>query len=270
MPSTLTGVLIFLALLIPGIVHVIVREINGRQRRESAFRESAGVIAGSVAAELVALLAVLPISSRWLDVPRLLTRPEGYWLERPVPIAWTAILALALATLIAAAAATPTVVRLVRGHDARFGEASSWTVAFDRLDIEGSKHVGVILDDGSYVGGRLLSWNDATEEDEDRDLILEEPINYRPAGATSAEVKYGAHVVVISAAKIKSMFVTYMAPGDAPTTTSTGQAGEAEEASARTAVSAEVETAFDRQPTGPADSGRRVDQTSRYEGGPSS
>jgi amino acid transporter len=56
MPTTLTGLLLFVVLLLPGITYVVVRERSSPERRWSAFRETATVAAVSAVANIAALL----------------------------------------------------------------------------------------------------------------------------------------------------------------------------------------------------------------------
>lgn len=55
MPTTLTGLLIFIVLLLPGFAYLVGKERNGTERRASPFRETAAVVAASITSELVVL-----------------------------------------------------------------------------------------------------------------------------------------------------------------------------------------------------------------------
>jgi Family of unknown function (DUF6338) len=53
MPTTLTGLLLFVVLLLPGFAYLVGKERAGTERRTSPFRETVAVVAASVATELV-------------------------------------------------------------------------------------------------------------------------------------------------------------------------------------------------------------------------
>src|SRR5229473_1038663 len=64
MPTTLTGLLLFVVLLLPGFAYLVGKERNGTERQASPFRETVAIVAASVTSEL----GVLTLFSivRWL------------------------------------------------------------------------------------------------------------------------------------------------------------------------------------------------------------
>lgn len=62
MPTTLTGLLLFVVLLLPGFAYLVGKERNGTERRMSPFRETVAIVAASVTCELV-VLAYSPSSA---------------------------------------------------------------------------------------------------------------------------------------------------------------------------------------------------------------
>ena len=56
MPTTLTGLLLFVVLLLPGFAYLVGKERHGTERRLSPFRETVAVVAASISSELVVLV----------------------------------------------------------------------------------------------------------------------------------------------------------------------------------------------------------------------
>jgi hypothetical protein len=236
MPTTLTGVLLFVVLLLPGFAYQVGKERRGIERTTSVLRETAAVVAASVASEIFVLAATSWLWSRHIDFGRLVREPRKYWLGHPATIAWWAIGLLAGAIVVAY------LVTLLRGWEIpgwghqvakglkwiRIGKRrpvfavvrwvwrqvtythpstlSAWGVLF-----RGAKRPQILVDirltDGAYVSGALVSASTVGADTPDRDLILGPPIKYRsPKGKNTHELPYGA--VTISARQIGAMFVT--------------------------------------------------------------
>lgn len=217
MPSTLTGLLLFAVLLLPGFAYLVGKERVGTERRTSPFRETVSIVAASVAAELV-VVTVSSVAWAWsVDLGRVLTDLPGYWRERPVLLASWAIGLLAASTALAYTATVPGLRRLTRritGDYPHMSAVSAWWVVFEQRDPTARKHVGCVLDDGGYVGGTLISFNNDASDTSDRDLILGTPITYRASGDEEVQ-PYPASAVCVSAKRIVTMFVTYRDPDGA-------------------------------------------------------
>jgi uncharacterized membrane protein len=54
-PTTLTGLLLFVVLLLPGFAYLVGKERHGTERSLSPFRETVAVVAASITSELVVL-----------------------------------------------------------------------------------------------------------------------------------------------------------------------------------------------------------------------
>ena len=63
MPTTLTGLLLFVVLLLPGFAYLIGKERHGTERRLSPFRETVAIVAASVTSELIVLVVFAGIRS---------------------------------------------------------------------------------------------------------------------------------------------------------------------------------------------------------------
>lgn len=82
MPTTLTGLLLFVVLLLPGFAYLVGKERHGTERKASPFRETIAIVAASVTSEIFVLVLFGLI--RWLwpsgtpDVVRLVRSPAIY------------------------------------------------------------------------------------------------------------------------------------------------------------------------------------------------
>ncbi|MGW0810773.1 DUF6338 family protein [Nonomuraea sp. NPDC002799] len=236
MPTSLSGLLLFVVLLLPGFVYTVSRERFGVERKLTALRETASVVAISVFTELSVLIATWPFWSWVLDVDRLIKEPQKYFEARPGLLTMWFLGLLLLATVVAFALALPKLrarrpLRWVAGPFPHPSTSSAWWTLFEdypnrKIPPQASHiYVGCTLEDGSYIDGLLSSFNSLSEDAPDRDLILLAPIRHR--GATSDETKtHSASAVCISARRIVTMFVTY--PPPSPSATCPAPAAEAE------------------------------------------
>lgn len=206
MPTTVTGLVLLIVLLLPGLTFVIIRERRGSERRPTPFRETGAVVFCSVLTELVAL--VLFAVARGLmpgltpDVGRLVREGPDYAREYYAQLGWWAVGLLLFACAMAAVAAALT------ADKPHASAMSAWWVMFHSWFPGENPLVGCILEDGSYIEGRQASFNVSSEDSPDRDLVLMEPLKYRPPGATETHtVPWGA--ACISARRIVTMFVSY-------------------------------------------------------------
>jgi Family of unknown function (DUF6338) len=229
MPSTLTGLLLFLVLLLPGFAYAVGKERNGVSAGLTPFRETAAVVAASVTSEIVVLAmfgiirAIRP--SITPDVGALV-RDGGRYLrgtqDSSGHYAQVAIWAsgmLAGAVLLAYLASLPA-IRSRAGkalgpypHDST---VSGWWILFEKWEAGRDITVGCILEDGSFVEGAVGSISRVPDDSPDRDLILTQPIRYRPPGADGPEAPaYECGAVCISASRIVAMFISYTDPDQA-------------------------------------------------------
>lgn len=236
MPTTLTGLLLFVVLLLPGFAYAIGKERNSVAQRPTPFRETAAVVAASVVFNLVVLALFAIIRTVWpTATPNVgaLIRNAGVYLRgTPGQVGhygqvgmWAAGM-LAFAVLLAYLATLPQ-VRVVAAkalgtypHDST---ASAWWILFEKWQGDRHIHVGCILDDGSFVEGTLGSFSRESDEGPERDLILAAPIRYRPPGEGTDGSPYECGAVCVSATRIVAMFVSYS--DDPVTSLPTGEAG---------------------------------------------
>jgi hypothetical protein len=223
MPTTLTGLLLFVVLLLPGFAYLVGKERNGTERHTSPFRETVAIVAASVASEITILILFAIVRSlrpSWTpDVGALVRGGSVYFRHhyREFAIWGTAMLLLSVG--LAYAATMPSVRRLPQKiwlikklplakpypHDST---VSAWWLLFERWAQDYEVDIGCALDDGSYIRGNLATFNNSADDAPDRELVLMEPIRYRAPGRRAAQ-DYPASAVCVSASRIVAMFVNY-------------------------------------------------------------
>ena len=65
MPTTFTGLVLFVVALLPGFAYLVGKERNGTERHASPFRETVAVIAASVVSEIAVLCIFAVVRSIW-------------------------------------------------------------------------------------------------------------------------------------------------------------------------------------------------------------
>lgn len=206
MPTSLLGLVLFLALLAPGFAFTSRQGRVRSGRSLSAFRETTTVALVSVAANSVVLglFAVLRIAfPSWTpDVGALVRAPERYAVDHYAQLLAWGVGMLALATLAAFVAGG------LRGRE-HHSAMSAWTLLFT-AHPDAAVYVGCLLDDGSYVAGRLLSFSRAAEDVADRELTLTGPITYRAPEKTGSSVLPDVGATAVSARRIVLLNVSYV------------------------------------------------------------
>ncbi|WP_157878062.1 DUF6338 family protein [Streptomyces torulosus] len=208
-PTTLTGLLLFIVLLLPGLAYATIRDRRSAERRLSAFKETGSVVFASVISELFILGIFAITRASWPentpDVGRLIREGADYAQDHYASLSLWAIGLLVLATLLASFVAwrAPSVP-----HESIM---SAWWLIFERFHRDSDLYVGCVLEDGSFIQGRLASYNKSSDDSPDREIVLVGPLQYRPAGSTDS-VEYPAGAVCLSARKMLAMFVSYLDP----------------------------------------------------------
>lgn len=221
MPTTLTGLLLFVALLLPGFAYVVGKERNGTGQQLTPFRETAAAVAASISFELIVLAIFALIRTLWPsqtpDVGALIRDSRSYLLGGSGhaghygQVALWATGMLALSVFLAYLATLPRARNLAAkalGPYPHNSTISAWWLIFETWQEGRDIHVGCVLDDESYVEGWLGSFSREADDKPDRDLVLTPPILYRPPGASEAR-PYECGAVCISASRIVEMFVNY-------------------------------------------------------------
>ena len=229
MPTSFVGLLLFVALLAPGLAYVARRRVLTPITKPSVFRETATVVLLSAASDAFALALLGAVRGAFPDqtpdVGALVLAPRAYFQRHYIEVfAWgtgTLIVACLLALAGAAVLSARPVVWLLslgffgwllgRGeNDERVTTEPAWWRLFsgrpERI------HLGCELDDGSWVSGYLASYSAESDETADREFVLAEELKYLPAGAqpgTEPQV-LNASAVVVSARRLQLLHVTYV------------------------------------------------------------
>ncbi|QFZ18498.1 DUF6338 family protein [Saccharothrix syringae] len=212
MPTTLTSLLIFATLLLPGLVFVRRTERDSPERELSAFRETVAVVAAGLCSDLVLLVGLVGAG---LAVPR--AAPDvGSFLRNPIDhlaevVLWS-VGFVATACVLAHLSAVVLACRAARHPSARRlsdTQQSAWWLLF-REHPDAQVFVGCTLEDGSYLAGFLHSYSRTAKEHPDRELTLRGDITHRPASSTTAAVLPDVNAVAISARRIQFLTVTYL------------------------------------------------------------
>jgi hypothetical protein len=87
--------------------------------------------------------------------------------------------------------------------------SSAWRLLLDAKPAS-DKHVSIHLSDGSLVRGIVRYYNSDPNENGDREIVLDSPIEYRAPKGKTMVPDYGANFVTIPARQITALFVTYI------------------------------------------------------------
>ena len=230
MPTTVSGLLLFVALLTPGFVYLVRTESRLPGQQYTVLRETALVVSFSLLANTLALGLFGIFRTLWPggtpDTGAIVRDPGTYFQGHYVMVTlWGAgllLVAVAVAALIAVPPAwsgrllsrsdlwpipaiRTSIERRQRGQIAR---ESGWGSAFFRYP-DHQVHLGLRLMDGTYLYGRLLTFSPQIEENDDRSLQLAGPVEIRTPSAEAPQ-PMEAGVVVVSARAIKTMSVHYL------------------------------------------------------------
>ena len=230
MPTTVSGLLLFVALLTPGLVYLVRTESRLPGQQYTVLRETALVVSVSLLANTLALGLFGILRALWPggtpDTGAIVRDPGTYFRGHYVMVAlWGAsllLVAVAVAAIIAVPPAwsgrllsqsktwpIPAIhTSIERRQRSPIAPESGWGRAFFRYP-ELQVHLGLRLMDGTYLYGRLLTFSPQIEENDDRSLQLAGPVKIRTPSAEAPE-SMDADVVVVSARAIKTMSVHYL------------------------------------------------------------
>lgn len=230
MPTTVSGLLLFVALLTPGLVYLVRTETRLPGRQYTVLRETALVVSVSLLANTLVLGLFGILRTLWsggTPDPGSIVRDPGTYLRGHYVMVtlWGAgllLVAVVVAALIAVPPAwsgrllprsgpwpLPTIrTAIERRQRSPIAPESGWGTAFFRYP-ELQVHLGLRLMDGTYLYGRLLTFSPQIEENDDRSLQLAGPVEIRTPSAEAPE-SMEADVVVVSARAIKTMSVHYL------------------------------------------------------------
>jgi hypothetical protein len=214
-PTTLSGVVLLLVFLLPGFVFVVVRERHRPARDRSAFRETATVLFVSAVGYVAlagALLIVCVFSRPMRETAASLLLDAGdLYIAHPIRFASSAAAVVLLVTVACAFAGSRYPRRLrqlvQKDYSPSDPTGSAWWITFE-TQPNADKAIGLMLDDGTWIGGTLFSWSRDAKDSPDRDLVLQKPIFVRsPTSDEPAELD--DEVIIVSARRIVYAGVTY-------------------------------------------------------------
>ena len=226
MPTTFISLLIFIALLVPGVVYVSARESRLPSQVQSTFKETATVAFASFACWTVALVifsilrASLP-DGKTPDAGALARNPGHYGSRHLALLAWWSlgllVIAIALAFMFGTVPLLTRMRRRVLGGSQWDNRArSEWDVAFT-AEAPTRVYLKVILEDGSMYAGWHGSHNWDPKESADRELTLDPPLKYRPPLSHAVQTLTYDKGVIVSARRIMAIRVFYCKPDDIAT-----------------------------------------------------
>jgi hypothetical protein len=225
MPTTAVGLILFVVLLAPGFSFTAYRAVSVPTRRLSPLKELGGIALRSTAWDAVALVVFgllrVALPSHTPDVGRLARDPADYLRTDLAYLFWwmSALLVFACAAAVGAARFAGSAGAQQLGERAPFswftprGGVSAdpaWWTLFKQFPDK-QVYAGAMLDDGSYLGGWVLSFSPNSDETADRELTLSGPISYR-SPTVDEPVDLGVGAVALSARRIQYLTVSYLEP----------------------------------------------------------
>lgn len=210
-PTTITGFVIVLLLLLPGFVFVTFRERHQPSRKLSVLRETSTVFAATTVAYVAPALIAVVTSVFWPDLrgtfASLLSSPEKYGAEHPFRL-----LALIAAFVLLASAAsyflgTKMMTKFVPGAG-----GSAWWLLFEQEAPKGTVSIqaSATLQDDTVVTGTLHSWSRDAADHQDRDMVLRSPI-WIQAPKARKPYELDSQALSVSAREIRFLSVRYFA-----------------------------------------------------------
>jgi Family of unknown function (DUF6338) len=216
LPSSFTGLVLFVLLLAPGFTFAAQRERRAPRRRRSAFAETVLLGLTSFLCDVSALLVFAVLRAAFPDhtpdVGRLVREGRTYFDAHYAYLGWWALGLLALACAFGFVLGRwPPKFAPVFAEDITF--TSAWWDLFERYR-DAKVYVGCELEDGSYLGGDLLTYNSDEDETENRELALAAPITFRASEADDEVELDDVGAVSVSARQIKFLTVSYLPVDD--------------------------------------------------------
>lgn len=214
MPTTLVGLIIFLAFLTPGFLHYIQRRALAPEGPLSPLVETATLTTISLVTNLAALGAFGLIRTflpdHTPDIGKLLAPNSTYVRDYPAYILTWSTAVLGLSSCLAVVLARYEGVR--RAITAQLTpvifDISSWYYLFEKAPPGHFVYVGCQLRDSSYLGGRVDWYSTETKETGDRELVLAAPL-LQQQGERTTEL-LGVERVIIAAREIVALRVSFV------------------------------------------------------------
>jgi Family of unknown function (DUF6338) len=226
MPTTVAGLILLVALALPGYVFHIGRARASPDRTYSALQEILSILFAGVAVDGIALILMVVITQLTSlphpDPQRLILDPKTYSARHLELMALWSVAAILLAGALAYAvapqpwrkAASGRMRTRLQDRTRRLdGQQSAWWLLFHEHP-DADIYLGCILLDGSYLAGVLHSYSRVSAEHQDRELTLRGEIVYRAPGETDGAVLPDVNAVIVSARQLSVLTVSYLKPPD--------------------------------------------------------
>ncbi len=220
MPTTLASLVIFVALLTPGLLNYIQRRKLSEQPQLSPLVEAGTLITVSLVTDLVTVglfaLVRWALPTHTPDISRLLANGASYTTPRlGYVILWgTCYVAVSSALAIFWVTQRSFLRKLRVPNIPDFADTTAWAMKFGDVPDDARVYVGCDLHDGSYVGGLLDWYSTDLVEGPHRDLVLAEPLTVTKDGV---KVEASFQRVILSARDIGVIYVSYLKESALPT-----------------------------------------------------
>ncbi|MGO2140015.1 MAG: DUF6338 family protein [Leucobacter sp.] len=212
-PTTITGIVILLLLLLPGFVFVTARERHQPSRKLSALRETSVVIAATTVSYFVPVIVAIGLALAWPGLrstfASLLSSPQEFGADHPFRL----LALIAAFTLLASSVSYFVGSKRMARFIPRAG-GSAWWMMFEEAKpaTSDSIQVSATLSDGTIVTGSLHSWSREAADHQDRELVLGSPIWLQDSN-TSEPYADDSHALSISAREIRFLSAKYFSQG---------------------------------------------------------
>jgi hypothetical protein len=214
-PTSLTGLFLFLVALLPGFIFLVLREQHRPSRKLSPLRETATVLLVSILSYVPVLVAMVILAFLWpsfnAGLGAAFSDLEQYQALHAYRLAGSVAASVVLASGIAALCGW----KLVSNKKVDPGASAWWQI----LSADGNnaptatRRVTVFLKDGGLLVGNLKSFSRDAEEHADRDLVLQGPLLYQGPLSTKLSELDGA-AVVVSAREVQFLEVLLIEPAE--------------------------------------------------------
>jgi hypothetical protein len=197
-PTSLTGLFLFLVALLPGFIFLVLREQHRPSKKLSPLRETATVLLVSILSYVPVLIAVVVLAFFWPSFNAGLGGAFSNLDQYQELHAYRLAATVASAVLIGSGVAALCGWRLVSNKKVDPGASAWWQIlsADGNNAPEATRRVTVFLKDGGALVGNLKSFSRDAEEHADRDLVLQSPLFYQGPVSKEYSTLDGAAVIV--------------------------------------------------------------------------
>lgn len=215
MPTSWPSVLLFIALVAPGLLFDQLSEGRLVRAKESAFREVSRIVVASLVFSGTAVLVTIfahALQPRWfLDLAPAIRGGWGYVNEHLGQATTTLVLGICIAMLLAA------VTNWLMAYGApKLQPRSAWSLVLKPKGLPDGwvPYAHLTLNDGSLARGKVTYFS-PDHDLENREIVLQPPLQTRSAGAApgaSLELQPNLRAVVVAGKNISRLDIEYVQP----------------------------------------------------------